>query len=279
MTPRLGRKLASAEERARAAAVLDGSYTPTVPRPAVSVILAREAAGALEIFLLWRAPTMTFLPGRLVFPGGSVDKRDAGNDALPDVAVIAGQLGVPPEEARTKVITGVRETFEETGVLLARHRLTGAAFEIDADVLESERARTLDRNTTVADVLDRFDLAVHADDLKPWARWVTPTVSPIRFDVTFFLAALPPGQVARHISTEATEAAWWKPAAALAASKTGEVQLATPQRMLLTELAGLHTLGDAFGSARSLMSVCPEPALVDGDYYLVFPDGVPVPGQ
>jgi hypothetical protein len=65
----------------------------------------------------------------------------------------------------------------------------------------------------------------------------------------------------------------------LAALKTGAIQLATPQRMLLTELAGLRTLGDAFGSQRSLLSVCPEPALVDGDYYLVFPDGVPVPGQ
>jgi 8-oxo-dGTP pyrophosphatase MutT (NUDIX family) len=279
MMPRLGRKLDGAEERARAAGVLDGSYTPAVPRPAVSVILAREEAGSLEIFLLWRAPTMTFLPGRLVFPGGSVDKRDAGNDVLPDVAAIAEELGVSADEARTKVITGVRETFEETGVLLARHKQSGAGFDVGADVLEGERTRTLDRATTVADVLDRHDLAVFGADLKPWARWVTPTVSPIRFDVTFFLAALPPGQVARHISTEASETAWWQPADVLAALKTGAIQLATPQRMLLTELAGLRTLGDAFGAQRSLLSVCPEPALVDGDYYLVFPDGVPVPGQ
>jgi 8-oxo-dGTP pyrophosphatase MutT (NUDIX family) len=277
MMPRLGRKLDGAEERTRAAAVLDGSYTPVVPRPAVSVILAREAAGSLDIFLLWRAPTMTFLPGRLVFPGGSVDKRDAGNDPLPGVTAIADQLGVPPDEAQTKVTTGVRETFEETGVLLARPNGTG--FDIADDVLERERARTLDRDTTITDVLDRLDLAVSAADLKPWARWVTPAVSPIRFDVTFFFAALPTGQVARHISTEARETAWWTPADVLAALDAGTIQLATPQRMLLTELAGFRSLADAFDSRRSLLAVCPEPALVDGDYYLVFPDGVPVPGQ
>jgi 8-oxo-dGTP pyrophosphatase MutT (NUDIX family) len=277
MMPNLGRKLDGEQERARAAGVLDGSVTPPEPRPAVSVILARQAVDSLEVVLLWRAPTMTFLPGRLVFPGGSVDKRDAGNVPLPGIAAIADQLGVPQDEARTKVITGVRETFEETGVLLARP--DRPVFDVSADVLEAERARTLARDTTLADVLDRLDLEVSSTDLKPWARWVTPTVSPIRFDVTFFFAAVPAGQVARHISTEASETAWWRPADALTALGTGAIQLATPQRMLLTELAGLHTLVDAFGSRRSLLPVCPRPALVDGDYYLVFPDDVPVPGQ
>lgn len=273
--PRLGRRLDGAEEQARAAGLLDGSYTPVEPRPAVSVILARDAADSLELFLLSRTSTMAFLPGRLVFPGGSVDNQDARDDLLPDerdVAAIATRLGVPAEEARTTVITAVRETFEETGVLLARNTRAGSGFDVPADVLERERARMLARETTVSEVLDHLGLAVVGTDLKPWARWVTPAVSPIRFDVTFFFAALPSGQVARHLSTEARETTWWTPANVLAAHSAGTVQLATPQRVLVGELATLHSLAEAFDSPRSLSPVCPQPARVDGDYYLVLPD-------
>jgi 8-oxo-dGTP pyrophosphatase MutT (NUDIX family) len=274
--PRLGRRLDGADERARAAGVLDGSYTPVRPRPAVSVILARDAADGLEILLLNRVSTMAFLPGRLVFPGGGVDARDAADHLPPDdhaVAAIATAFGVPPAEARMKVMTAVRETFEETGILLARNPDADTWFDVTADVVERERQRTLDRDTTVPAVLDQFGLTVTAADLKPWARWVTPAVSPIRFDVTFFLAALPEGQLARHLSTEARETTWWTPADVLAALDAGTVQLATPQRVLLTELGGLRTLADAFDSPRDLAPVCPRPQLVDGHYYLVFPDG------
>lgn len=267
--PRLGRRLDGEGERARAAGVLDGSYTPVEPRPAVSVVLTRQGTGTLEVLLLHRASTMAFLPGRLVFPGGGVDPRDAGDDLLDDAAVggIATDLRVSRAEARTKVTTAVREMFEETGILLAH-----GGPDVPADVLDRERERTLARDTTVAAVLDRLGRTVSAADLKPWARWVTPAVSPVRFDVTFFLAALPDGQAARHLSTEALDTTWWTPADVLAAEAAGEVQLATPQHVLLTELAGIATLAEAFGSARDLDPVCPQPALVDGRYYLVFPD-------
>jgi 8-oxo-dGTP pyrophosphatase MutT (NUDIX family) len=217
---------------------------------------------------------MSFLPGRLVFPGGGVDPRDAGDDLLPDdgdVAGIAGAFAVSTAEARTKVGTAVREMFEETGVLLARD--AGAGRDVPAEVLDRERERTLSRDTTVSAVLDRLGRRVCAADLKPWARWVTPAVSPVRFDVTFFFAALPADQAARHLSTEALDTTWWTPAEVLAALAAGTVQLATPQRVLLTELAGLRTLDAAFGSPRDLAPVCPRPALLAGQYYLVFPDG------
>ncbi|HEX5407120.1 MAG TPA: NUDIX hydrolase [Pseudonocardiaceae bacterium] len=270
--PRLGRKLDGPGEAARAAALLDGSYTPTPPRPAVSVVLARDAADTLEILLLGRASTMEFLPGRLVFPGGGVDKQDAQDDVLSDdpaVAAIAAQFDVPYSDARTKTITAVRETFEETGILLARR---SGDFDISAEVLEQERLRTLDRGSTVTAVLDRLGMTVDATDLKPWARWVTPAVSTIRFDVTFFFAALPAGQVARHLSTEATDTVWWTPDRVLAGHAAGTVELATPQRTLITELTDIHTVADAFAARRRLAPVCPAAARIDGAYYLVFPD-------
>src|SRR6516164_3540993 len=100
---------------------------PAVPRDAATVILVRpdpEVSGA-EVFLLRRTRALEFAPGACVFPGGSVDERDAdpaiGETAWagPTAADLGGQLGITADRARGLVCAAVRETFEESGVLLA----------------------------------------------------------------------------------------------------------------------------------------------------------------
>ena len=111
----------------RARDISDGP-APAVPRDAATVILLRQAvdAGAgsagFEAFLLRRTAELEFAPGAYVFPGGSVDARDADPGvgwAGPALADFAALLDVPPDRARALVCAAVRETFEESGVLLA----------------------------------------------------------------------------------------------------------------------------------------------------------------
>ena len=85
---------------------------------------ARGAAGnpAIEVYMLRRARSMAFAPGASAFPGGSVDPRDAEDEvawAGPDAADWGERLDAPPALARALVCAAVRETFEESGVLLA----------------------------------------------------------------------------------------------------------------------------------------------------------------
>src|SRR6266550_237456 len=98
-----------------------------VPRDAATVILLRQEVsaddgGGVEAFLLRRTAELEFAPGAYVFPGGSVDARDADPGvgwAGPGPADFAALLDVPPDRARALVCAAVRETFEESGVLLA----------------------------------------------------------------------------------------------------------------------------------------------------------------
>ena len=65
---------------------------------------------------------MPFAPGAYVFPGGSVDParlRAAVGWAGPSAAEFGARLGASAEVARALVCAAVRETFEESGVLLA----------------------------------------------------------------------------------------------------------------------------------------------------------------
>ena len=87
------RKLA---ERARQ--ISDGQLSPAVPRDAATVILLRQAASGVEAFLLRRTAELEFAPGAFVFPGGSVDARDADETigwAGPAPADFGALLDVP----------------------------------------------------------------------------------------------------------------------------------------------------------------------------------------
>jgi 8-oxo-dGTP pyrophosphatase MutT (NUDIX family) len=103
--------------------IMEGSQPPATPRDAATVMLLRsDPPGGLEVYMLRRKPSMAFAPGAMVFPGGSVDPRDADEQVAwtgPDAAQWGRIFDAPPELARALVCAAVRETFEESGVLLA----------------------------------------------------------------------------------------------------------------------------------------------------------------
>ena len=93
-----------------------------------------------------------------------------------------------------------------------------------------------------------------------WAHWVTPVVQPIRYDTSFYLAAIPPGQTASDRSSETERAAWTTPSAAVAAYESGDLAMMPPTLSILTELTGLGCVADAVELARDrvIETVLPE---------------------
>ena len=120
--PRPGRTLPAAlVDRARAAERGEHPAAPT--RDAATVAMLRDAPGGPEVFLLRRVASMSFAAGMYVFPGGSVDPRDAALPTPPGSARRRSsgraRLAADAAGARALVCAAVRETFEESGVLLA----------------------------------------------------------------------------------------------------------------------------------------------------------------
>ncbi len=154
---------------------------------------------------------MAFAAGMHVFPGGSVDPRDGETDtawAGPPARRWAGWLGCDEPLARALVCAAVRETFEESGVLLAGPDAGSVVADTTGDDLERDRLALLDRSASMAEVLATRDLVLRSDLLRPWAHWITPEFEPKRFDTRFFVAAVPTGQRPRDVSGEADDTVW-----------------------------------------------------------------------
>ena len=162
------------------------------PRPAATVVLLRPGTAGLEVLLTHRPATMAFAGGAHVFPGGRVDPSDS-DPALAARSVLAASdaavaLGgdLDPAAALAAHVAALRELFEEAGVLLAD---TGAS---PARIGEG-RSALLRGEVTLPDLALELDLTLRTDRLVPLSRWVTPVVSPRRFDTRFFAALLPDG--------------------------------------------------------------------------------------
>ncbi len=270
------RKLA---ERARQ--ISDGQLSPAVPRDAATVILLRQAASGVEAFLLRRTAELEFAPGACVFPGGSVDTRDADEDigwAGPEPADSGGLLDVPPDRARALVCAAIRETFEESGVLLAGPSNSSSADLVsDSAALARDRHALLVGSTSLGEVLRRRGLVLRADLLTPWARWITPEPSPRRFDTWFFAAALPPGQTATaapegHADPgESESGTWLGPAAALEAAQAGEITLLPPTAVTLGELARHPDVAGILARRLVIAPRLPKVIVEDGRARLAMP--------
>ena len=265
----------------RAREISDGRLSPAVPRDAATVILLRQAASGVEAFLLRRTAELEFAPGACVFPGGSVDARDADENTGwtgPSPADFGGLLDVPPDRARALVCAAVRETFEESGVLLAGPSNSSPADLVsDSAALAGDRHALLTGRTTLGEVLSRRGLVLRAGLLTPWARWITPEASPRRFDTWFFAAALPPGQTATaapegHADPgESESGTWLRPAAALEAAQAGQITLLPPTAVTLGELAGHHDVAGVLARRPAITPRLPKVIVEDGQARLAMP--------
>src|SRR4051794_21570415 len=198
---------------------------PVPVRPAATVLLIRDGEAGIEVFMVVRHREIEFAGGALVFPGGRVEEDDkalGGADPLDGFR-----------------IAGIRETFEECGVLLARPK--GSAALVDATRLLGiealHRARVAKGETPLSAVLAAEGLEPAIDGMLHFAHWITPASRSKRFDTQFFLAAAPPDQVAVHDGHESEDSVWIRPLQAIAEANAGQRRLVFPTRKNLEKLA------------------------------------------
>jgi 8-oxo-dGTP pyrophosphatase MutT (NUDIX family) len=257
---------------AQARAYADGTATPAEPRDAATVVLLRPGGAGPETYLLRRQTSMAFAGGMCVFPGGGVDPRDFDHAvawAGPSPAEWADRLGCDEPMARALVCAAVRETFEESGVLLA-----GTADSVVADTTgdgwEAERVALEARDLSLTDFLDRRGLVLRSDLLGAWSGWLTPVFEPRRYRTWFFVAALPEGQVTRDVSPESSSVAWLPALDAVAKAEAGEILLLPPTYLTLLDVGQHGSPGEVLAESRSRRVEMFTPEVVaDGDEFVL----------
>ncbi len=234
------------------------SKTPPEPVPSATILLLREADPAMEVFMVQRHHQIDFATGALVFPGGKADPADASK-GLRDHCDGADDLGDVELSIRA---CGIRETFEEAGVLLARA-------EGETELVGGDRLRGLEAgwrealhsgDRTLLEFVRDEQLRLACDALVHFAHWITPVFMPKRFDTHFYLAKAPADQLALHDGHESVDSVWTTVDDAVDAEAKGERTIIFPTLVNLKKLGRNHRVDDAFAAARAkpIVTVLPE---------------------
>ena len=241
--------------------------TAADPRNAATVVLMRQGAGP-EVYLLRRQLSMAFAGGMCVFPGGGVDPRDFDSTlgwAGPSAEDWARVLGVDAELARALVCAAVRETFEESGVLLAGPTSGEVVADTTGEDWEADRVALERRDLSLTSFLARRGLVLRSDLLGAWSGWLTPEFEPRRYRTWFFVAELPAGQRTRDVSSESDQV-WWVPAGeAVRQVDADEVMMLPPTYLTCVEIAHHRSPGSVLAAARSRTVEMFTPELVEVD--------------
>ena len=245
------------------------------PRPASTILLLRDSTvtrGEIEVFMMVRHYEIDFNSGALVFPGGSVDKGD--NAIIVRSELYAGGEGLDAASLSFR-IAAIRETFEESGILLARPRGSNALIDAKRarEIEAANRAVLCEGKITFLKVLADNGLVLALDELVPYAHWITPEGMPKRFDTWFFLAAAPPEQVGAHDGKESTDSIWVSPREALAGGESGRFKLPFPTTRNLIRLGKQNGVKAALDDSRGkpIVSVMPVMTKVNGGRQLRIP--------
>jgi 8-oxo-dGTP pyrophosphatase MutT (NUDIX family) len=265
----------------------EGTATPVEPRHASTVVLLRDGdgrPGGLELYLLRRHVDMAFAAGMCVFPGGGVDPRDFDADLAwvgPTPAEWGALLGTGEDLARALVCAAVRETFEESGVLLAGPTPGSVVADTTGEDWEEDRRRLEAREVSFTSFLERRGLRLRTDLLRLWGSWVTPVFEPRRFDARFFVAELPTGQVTRDVSSESDHVVWLSVREAITAVDGREMLMLPPTYCTCLELFDFAHPGDVLAAAldREPTVVEPEAQIGQDGAYLALPDRLVALGE
>ncbi|KAJ8456978.1 hypothetical protein ONZ45_g18503 [Pleurotus djamor] len=216
---------------------------PALPRPSASVVVINERN---EILLVQRNPQARHFGGVTVFPGGNYDKQ----------------------EDSSLEITAIRETFEESGLLLARS--ASGTTPTDA-ILDEARFAIHSRKASFNTFLQKHNLEADVSALLPFTQWITPVGPPRRFHTQFYATFLPatsasgfssgnkheripkpviitltnpPSLPPLHITypdggQEVISARFIHPETALSENREGKITFMPPQFYVITTLAGI----------------------------------------
>ena len=221
---------------------------------AATVILTRERAGRLQVYLLKRSSKSGFMAGNYVFPGGTLAPEDRAINLFKthsdlDLNAIATRFGgdLTAEEALAFCVAAIRETLEEAGVFLACNHKNFAqklkkacSLRLAANLSKDWFAKL------VADAKWRLSLTA----LSPWSHWITPELMKHRFDTRFLLADMPADQHCRPDSRETVQGLWASPEEGLASNMDGTIPLSPPTLVTLHELLKYRSLKDLQAESR-----------------------------
>jgi 8-oxo-dGTP pyrophosphatase MutT (NUDIX family) len=250
------------------------------PRDASTILLLRDSMAKvdgksrdeIEVFMMVRHYEIDFNSGALVFPGGSVDKND--KEIIARSELYTGGEGLDAAGLSFR-IAAIRETFEESGILLARPK--GSKALVDAkrasEIEAVHRADLNDRKITFLQVLIDNGMVLALDELVPYAHWITPEGMPKRFDTWFFLAAAPPDQLGAHDGKESTDSIWVSPREALEGGESGRFKLPFPTTRNLIKLGKQGSVKAALDDSRGkpVVTVMPVMTKLNGGRQLRIP--------
>lgn len=226
-------------------------------KPAATILLLRDRP-QFEVLMVKRHHQIDFASGALVFPGGKSHERDH------DAAWAEHALGWSDFDAEQRAlrVAAVREVFEEAGILLAR-QADGAMFSGEACGLEIRQAVDAG-DVPFLDVVRDLGVRLDLGALTVFARWITPPLTPKRFDTWFYAVKAPDDQLAACDGRETVDAEWIAPAEAVRMAEAGLRKVIFPTRMNLQLLAEAESAEDCVERARARTLVTVQPQVQDG---------------
>jgi 8-oxo-dGTP pyrophosphatase MutT (NUDIX family) len=242
------------------------------PRLAAAVMLLRDSGAGPQVFMVRRSLKSEFMPDVYVFPGGTVSADDLTTEAASDLCrPVSSTLADP--EGRTSLgrgirVAAIRELFEEANIFYAcSSECTLLALNETSLARFADYRRALnERRGDLVSILREEHLVLATDILAYYSHWVTPERSLRRYDTHFFLAPVPPEQVARYDAFETSAGVWIRPVDALQQFEDGIFPLAFPTVHQLRELVGFVDVSSALAVAaeRYVVTYKPYFAEVDG---------------
>lgn len=232
-----------------------------MPVPAATILIVRDGAKGLEVFMVKRHHQIDFVAGALVFPGGKVAKGDF-DAALRDYTDGVEALSV---QMHAFAAAAIREAFEESGILFARE--CGKEELVSAERLErlEHYRHGLEKGEiALLEMLRAEHLRLACDLLVHFAHWITPENLPKRFDTHFFLAAAPAGHLGRHDGRESVDSTWIGPGEAVADRKRWNVIF--PTKLNLMKLAKAPRVADALAAACKTPPLTVTPWVEEGPH-------------
>jgi 8-oxo-dGTP pyrophosphatase MutT (NUDIX family) len=188
----------------------DRTHPNVRPRDAATLILVDRAGRKPKVLMGRRHPGHRFMPGKFVFPGGRVEPGDrrmtafGALDPVTEARLLTGVLRPSAQRARALAMAAIRETYEETGLMLGSDQLGLPEVAIEGPW---------------ADFVAQ-GVFPQLDGIRFVARAITPPRRPKRFDTRFFMAEA--DVIARRMDgfvgdgTELVELAWVEIADAMA---------------------------------------------------------------
>ncbi len=255
---------------------INNNEVHSLPRPSATVMVLRDGPTGMEVLMVQRHNDSGVLGGVHVFPGGKLDKLDC--DVRPDqldrpmheLRQALGETGLDDATAAGLHVAALRETFEESGLLL--HALNAP---LPAQTPEQLRAG-LASGAGFANALSALSLPLSTRSIQPWSRWITPRMPSVtnkRFDARFFVAKAPADQDVLHDTHEVSDTVWLTPEAALRQYWEGQIGLVPAQILSLSELARYSRVDAALLAARQRtpLLIEPEPFDQDGARVICYP--------